>query len=489
MAGREGVGSGELKTNDNADCVRTSVIARRVWLVVVIIAFVQLACVTSGHFPEDTPTPTVDAANGGLAVVDPSITATIPAEPGNEAATLAPSATPEPVQTPTEVLPDYFSQSYPESAVSYVIPLSVRHVTETGAELFFELSEPAQGLLVYRSTTPGLTQQGEVMLDGGQARQSLALRGLAPGATYQAQVLLGSQEAGFAQPRFSGEAWDPVRFSTASEKVPLRVGILGDASFGDEATTQLVNLMASQDLDFVIHTGDVVYETDSSDLVNSYVRNFYLPFAPLLHEMPVYTVLGNHDYDAVLRWQGAPFYDYAFPPFTDPVFSYPATRRGNQYYAVAYQGVQFLFLDSQTFYGVEVRADQQAWLEERLADTRFRFTIPIFHVAPYSSSVVHPDDGKPVKLTWNPLFEQFGVPVSFSGHFHHYERLNAKGITYIVSGGGSSVLYAQGELLPESEIYIRRTHFVLMEIYEDRIELYAISKEGELLDQAVISIR
>jgi hypothetical protein len=102
--------------------------------------------------------------------------------------------------------------------------------------------------------------------------------------------------------------------------------------------------------------------------------------------------------------------------------------------------------------------------------------------------VVHPDDGLPVRYTWNPLFETANVPVSFSGHFHHYERHIANGLTYIVTGGGSSTLYAQGERLPTSQIYVRRTHFVLAEIYGDRIELLVISKEGDILDQATIAL-
>ena len=300
-------------------------------------------------------------------------------------------------------------------------------------------------------------------------------------------VLIGSDAEHLAQPGFAGAEWGPVRFRTPSGEIPLRVGVLGDASFGDQATTQLVELMAGQDLDFVIHTGDVVYDTDSSDLVNSYTTRFFQPFSPLLHQLPVYTVLGNHDYDAAVRWQGAPFYDHAFPPYPDPDFSYPETRRANQYYAFDIGDMQFLMLNSQTFFGVDGRAEQDAWLAERLADPRYRITIPIFHVAPYSSSIVHPDDGLPVRYTWNPLFEQADVPLSFSGHFHHYERFMAGGITYIVSGGGSSTLYAQGALLPESQIYARRTHFVLMEIYENRIELTAISKEGETLDQATVT--
>jgi predicted phosphodiesterase len=458
---------------------------------VILILFVaaQAACVTSGHFPRDEKE-TVDA----VGVDVPAVAAT--AAPGatptsaEETAPEPTAAAPEPTAAPPPTTgPDYFSQSYPESQVGFVIPLSVRHVTDSRANLFFELSEAVEGRLVYSSLTPEIPGEGEAALDPGQTRQSITVEGLAPGAAYQAKVLLGSEAVGYSEPSFAGARWGAISFRMASDREPLRVGILGDASFGDEATEQLVNLMASQDLDFVIHTGDVVYDIDSADPLNSYVQNFFLPFTPLLKRMPVYTVLGNHDYDSALKWEGAPFYDFAFPPFEDPSFTYPESRRANQYYAIAYRGVQFLFLDSQTFYGVEGRADQNAWLEQRLADPRFRFTIPIFHVAPYSSSVVHPDDGVPVQQTWNPLFEEYGVPLSFSGHFHAYERLIANGVTYIVSGGGSSVLYAQGEPLPESQVYIRRTHFVLMEIFEEEIWLSAISKEGELLDQAVIELR
>lgn len=367
-----------------------------------------------------------------------------------------------------------------------MIPLTLRHVTESSATLFFELSAPASGLLVYRAADPQRPAYGEIAFAADQTRHMLTLEGLNPGAPYQAIVILTG--AGGGQPGFNATAWGKVDFRTASNETPLRIGVLGDASFGDQATQQLVGLMATQDLDFVIHTGDVVYEVDNADLVNSYLLKFFEPFSPLLHQLPVYTVLGNHDYDAVLDWQGAPFYDYAFPPFPTPNFSYPASRRGHQYYALAYQGVQFLMLDSQTFYGVEGRAEQDAWLQERLADPGFRFTIPVFHVAPYSSSVVHPEDSLPVRYTWNPWFESANVPLIFSGHFHHYERLSANGVTYIVTGGGSSTLYAQGEQLPESHIYARRTHFVLLEIYADRIQVSAISMEGDLIDQVTLPL-
>jgi acid phosphatase len=128
-------------------------------------------------------------------------------------------------------------------------------------------------------------------------------------------------------------------------------------------------------------------------------------------------------------------------------------------------------------------------MAERLADSRFRFTIPVFHVPPFFSGAVHPEDQRPVRQLWHPSFVSAHVPLAFSGHSHHYERLEADGITYIVSGGGSGILYAPGETLPESQVFARRTHFVLMEIYADRIELSAIDKDGEVFDRASIPLQ
>jgi predicted phosphodiesterase len=404
-----------------------------------------------------------------------------------ETAVAIETQSPEETATQADPGPDYFSSGYPPSQIAYVIPLTLRHAGPDRAVLFFEIGQPAGGRLVYRSRLPGQPDQRVIPLDPSITRHRITVEGLSPDAAYQAVVLLGSNDSGFEQPLFAGEIWGPVDFRT-SGRTPFRVGVLGDASFGDEATIQLVELMAGQDLDFVIHTGDVVYETEGADLFSSYLTKYFQPFAPLLHLGPVYTVLGNHDYDASVRWQEAPFYDYAFPPFEDPAFQYPPERRANQFYAFAVGDVQFLMLDSQAIFGAGGREVQDAWLAERLADPRFRVTIPIFHVSLYSSSVVHPEDSLPVRYSWQPLFEAANVPLVLSGHFHHYERLLANGITYIVTGGGSSTLYAQGAPLPESVLYVRRTHFVLLEFFEDRIQLSAVSKDGDAFDQAIIPL-
>jgi predicted phosphodiesterase len=376
----------------------------------------------------------------------------------------------------------------PLAEVAYRLPLTLRHVSQSSATLFFELNLPAEGQFVLQPTTQ--TESGfERALDPGQTRHLLTFEKLTPGTEYEAFVVLGNSREAYQQPNFQSRAWGPVRFSTPTDTGPLRFGVIGDASFGDPATIALIAAMADSELDFVLNLGDVVDETGPvSDPYESYAVKFYSPFEPLLTRMPIYTVPGNHDYDPDIRWNGSPFYDTAFPPFPDPLFPGQGDRSRNQYYAVAYQGVQFVFLDTQTFYGVPGREEQLVWLTERLVDPTFAATVPIFHVSPLSSSSVHPRDGRPVRSTWSPLFEAAGVPVVFSGHFHQYERLQAGGITYVVSGGGSSILYAPGALVPESQIFHRRTHFVLGELEAGLLRLTAIGLEGEILDQVEIPL-
>jgi len=458
-----------------------------IWLLFLVVL---LAVFLAGCRSAVTPEPQNLTGAGSAAVPLESAKIELPLENPEQSVFTAPEITREAEINPQPSPPavDYFDSEYPAGSINFAIPLTLRHVGADRAVLFFELDEPSEGRLVYKSQTLDSYEGGEIQLDPEETRHLIELEGLTPGADYAAKVLLGNEEDGFSEPLFLDESWGVVEFGTITAGEPLRVGVIGDASFGDQATEQLVELMADYNLDFVLNTGDVVYEADSADLYASYSEKFFQPFKPLLKNGPVYTVMGNHDYDRAVMWQEAPFYDHAFPPFEDPAFGYPAERRGNQFYGLAFGDLQFLMLDSQAIFGAGGREVQDAWMKDRLADPRYRYTIPVFHVSPYSSSIVHPDDGDPVRLSWNYLFEAARVPLVFSGHFHHYERLSANGITYIVSGGGSSTLYAQGGPLQESHLYVPRTHFVLLEIYPDRIELGAIAKEGDTFDRATIML-
>jgi len=449
------------------------------------------------------------SASGDPLLVTPNIVYITATEPG-AAFEIIPLTATDPVPTPNVVFitatPPPSSTSLlaptdqPASAtapvvladtpaeVEFALPPVVQHVTKDTAWLFFELSAPSPGVVLYWPTDNPARQASAPLLPE-VTRQQIVLEELEAGVEYQAIVALGPDSSGlYHQAMYWSQFWDPISFRAASEREPLRIGVLGDSGFGGQETFRLAAEMATYDLDFVIHTGDTVYNVDENpDPYEAFARKWYLPLAPLLRTMPIYPVVGNHDVEAATLWQGMPFYYHAFPPFADPLLGSSAYEGRNQWYAFAYGDVQFLMLDTQTFFGEGGYNAQQAWLNERLADSRFAYTVPVFHVAPYTSGR-HVRDGEPIRMMWVPQFEAASVPLVLSGHDHNYERLIANGVTYVVSGGGSGTLYAQSRTLPESQVFARSTHFVLLEIYADRIELRAIALGGEELDRVTIPL-
>ena len=426
-----------------------------------------------------TPVETATQAPTATTVPTETLAPTQTVSP-TSAPTLTP--TPKPTQTPQAIIiTDALSE------VGYNLPLTIQHVSETSATLFFELENPAEGSLLYWSSAEA-DQPLVVPFSADETRHQIRLEGLISGADYQVVVGLTAGDNLYQSPNYRGGDWGLVNFHTLGGEEPLRIGVIGDSGLGEESTLALAEQMASHNLDFVLHTGDVVYLMNNHpDPFEAYAEKYYKPLAPLLHEMPIYPVVGNHDIERATLWEDRPFYYYAFPPFVTPAFSPSDFNGQNQWYAVAYGRIQFLMLDTQTLFGEDGLAEQSTWLEERLADERYDFTILVFHVPPYSSGP-HADEGLIVEQIWGHFFISDQIPVVFSGHEHFYERLEVDGITYMISGGGSSVLYNMVEQHPQSQVFFREMHFVLMEIFADGIEISIITEDGELLDQINIPL-
>lgn len=435
---------------------------------------------------------------GCQAAAQPEITLTrSPAVSTRTGAPSFTSSTPSPVAPTLTSLPSAAAaieaswnfDKLPLSETSYLIPLTIRHAGETSVVLTFALDGPVEGVLFVRRARESRGPMQTIPFFNEIGHRSITIENLIPETEYEAVIGLLDEEGDYVQPAFLGSAWGPIRFRTQSTGGPLRVGVIGDSGFGEQVTLDLVNRMAEMKLDFVIHTGDLVYRgADNTDPAEAFALKFYRPFSPILHEMPVYAVPGNHEYENAVRWQEAPFYYYAFPSFTDPRFENEIGSSIGQFYAVAYREIQFLLLDSEAFYGVAGREDQDDWLWEHLVDKRFAYSIPIFHIPPFTSSEVHPEDSSAPHRFWHPLFAGARVPLVLTGHNHHYERLQADGVTYIVSGGGSAALYPAKEIIPQSELFSARSHFVLLEIYSDRIEISAIDRDGEVFDRSVVPL-
>lgn len=371
----------------------------------------------------------------------------------------------------------------PLAPVGYRVPLALRHLTPTSASFTFAFGEPVEGFLLYRPDLPELAGWFAVPF-APQSAQQHTLQGLLPEQAYVVQVGIGEQLDQLQPVGLEDQPWGPLHFETpAEEELSLRVGVIGDTGFGDPVTYALMDRMREQQLDLVLHTGDVIYNADEqAEPLAAWALKHFWPFAPLLQTMPVYLVPGNHEYDRPALLEGRPSYFAAFPEFADPAVD---QTPGTPWYAFSRAGVQFLMLDSQLFHGVAGRSEQTAWLAERLGMPEYRYSIVVAHTPPFSSGL-HPNDGLALRAEWVPLFEAARVPLVLAGHDHNYQRIEINGVSYVVSGGGSQVLYSLGSPSPGNQHFARQSHFVLLAIDPDRISLAAVGVNGDVIDQSVI---
>lgn len=433
-------------------------------LVVALIILSLLAC-----RPTATPALTAPVAVTASPAFDASPTA------------IAPRATPTPAASPTPAY-DPFVVELPPAKISFAISPAIQHVTETTAMIYFAFADLASGSVFYRSAT---TPIESISFGEDTTAHLVTLPDLQPGTTYDVIVAVG-KDADYRLPLFLDDAWGRQTVTTPPFASPLRFAAIGDSGFGDDATVALVDQMLAQNPAFVLHVGDVVYNADDEDdPADAFRIKYFQPFAPLLHRIPVYPSIGNHDVEEATLVDDIPYYFTAFPPFGEPTFPAWNDTPLRKWYAFSFAGIQFLSLDSQALFGDPGNAEQQAWLEERLADPKYTYTIPFFHVSPYSSSR-HRFDGRAVRR-WADLFEATGVPLVVSGHEHAYERLAHGPTTYIISGGGSSTLYELVERREESQFFASESQFTLFDVYPDRIEARAIREDGSVIDSATIA--
>jgi len=252
--------------------------------------------------------------------------------------------------------------------------------------------------------------------------------------------------------------------------VPLTFVVYGDTRSSSDAHRQLVERIRAEVPDFLLGTGDLV----DDGAVRSQWQTFFEVEGPLLADNVFYPALGNHDRQGRARSAEAYRARFALPEGgTDP----------ERVYAFTYGPARFLVLDSNS--ASFALTDQTAWLERELAAARqdpgIRHVFVVMHHPPYSISI-HGGQ-RDLRERWTPLFEKYGVAAVFSGHDHCYERAEANGVRYFVSGGGGAPLYARGKRIAAIDRaavkrYERVSHYLRVHVIGARIEVTAVRVDG-----------
>ena len=207
----------------------------------------------------------------------------------------------------------------------------------------------------------------------------------------------------------------------------VRIGVYGDVRGGHATHRKLVAQMLREGLDLIAVTGDMVlHGADEADW-----QRFFAVTRELLASVPYYPAIGNHD----IGWAGA-------RENTEDIFALPqgpaGRPLGTYWYSRDISDVHLVFLDSNAY----DRTDQEAWLEADLAAARakkVRAILVFTHDGPYARG--HHGGSPIARDRYVPILLGHRVDLVFSGHDHIYQRGDAKGLRYVVSGGGGASLY------------------------------------------------
>jgi hypothetical protein len=257
----------------------------------------------------------------------------------------------------------------------------------------------------------------------------------------------------------------------------IRIGVYGDVRGGHAIHRQLVDAMLGESLDVVGVTGDMVLRgTDEADW-----QRFYAITAPLLAQVPYLAAIGNHDV-GWLRARASSDDAFELPPGP------PGRPPGAYWYSVDLADVHLVMLDSNAY----ELADQIAWLEADLTAARarkVRAIVALTHDGPYSRG--YHRGSVDARTRYVPILARHHIDLLLAGHDHLYQRGEAGGIRYVVSGGGGASLYAISCGVPGRrkcavqdgmQAIAREHHFVVLTIGKTAIELCARRPDGRLLE-------
>jgi len=239
----------------------------------------------------------------------------------------------------------------------------------------------------------------------------------------------------------------------------IRFVSFGDNSFGDLSDHMIAYQAYKQNPDFVMNTGDNVYE---SGLDDEYARHFFPVYnaddagprtgAPLLRSVPFYSVIANHDCHAK-NSEKLPAADFdrdpdslgyytalSLPlngldsPYPTPIVA--KTDEGKEMLALTQKAAgarwqrqanysfdagdaHFLCLDS-NLYVDPTDASIQAWIDRDLSGTDAHWKFVVYHHPAFNVGEEHYNNQHMRVL--QPLWEKHGVDFVLNGHEHNYQR-------------------------------------------------------------------
>jgi predicted phosphodiesterase len=360
----------------------------------------------------------------------------------------------------------------PETDLMFLVKPYLQFATADSITVMCETSRPAKMRVEYAELRP-LEQKAETT--EAQLISEVTLIGLKPATRYFYRVTCTDEKGQeLRAPQYSFQ-------TITGESMPWAFGVIGDTQRNPEVTRKCAEGIFAKRPNFLMHCGDVV---DDGFAKNQWLQDLFEPCAPLLAQIPMYPVIGNHEKDS--HW----YYDY---------FALP---KPEYYYTFSYGNAQFFMIDSNKPLGP--KSPQYEWLEKELAASEATWKFTCHHHPCFSSEENdygdHNKGAEGSKFGYGdrnarqlvPLYEKYGVDIAFNGHIHMYERTwpifemsinQQQGVRYITSGGGGGSLEQAAPQRTWFNLHFQKAyHYCYAAISDRTIVFKAYDIDGLMFD-------
>jgi hypothetical protein len=233
--------------------------------------------------------------------------------------------------------------------------------------------------------------------------------------------------------------------------------------------------MVATPADFILHTGDMVYDRGEAVRFDPAV---FAPYAPLLRRVVLWPCLGNHDVRTDL---GKPWLDVFYTPANNP-------EHDETYYSFRFGNALFVVLNSNA--PLAPGSHQYRFLDGALSATDATWRFVAFHHTIYSNG--HHGSRTDIRDALVPVFDRQRVDAVFMGHDHDYERTvplrggqrvePGTGTIYVTTGGGGQTLRKVGSsafTADAEEVF----HFVRVAVDGRSLQLQMVRQDGTIGDE------
>jgi MYXO-CTERM domain-containing protein len=340
----------------------------------------------------------------------------------------------------------------------------LQHLGSSSVDVRVELGAPAAVSVDVAVDGRDGGAPGQTVTSPAAAFHSVHVAGLGAATRYRYAVRVGSG------PAYRGTF---VTAPDGASREPFTFVVYGDNRSDGAAHERVVQAIARESYGFLVNTGDFVIGGGD----DAAWQSFFDIEEPILRDHCLFACIGNHElFD---DRQAAHFERY----FGASEPSGPSAPAPPLYGSFRWGRARFFLLNAFEDFGA---GPEHAWLVDELTradqEPGVDLRVAVVHHGPYSAGV-HGGNKRLLAAHIAELLVSHRVDLLLEGHDHIYERGEAGGLKYLLTGGGGAPLYRDVHPVPSTRKAEATYNYVLATVADDVVSILSKRPDGSIIEQ------